>query len=72
MPGGLTLEQMNKRSSFSGFDFSTVWAIEEGKSTPYLQGVKIPDEVYDTFEESGLFEGTGTSAHPYLFTMLKN
>lgn len=71
MPGGLTLEQMNKRSSFSGFDFSTVWAIEEGKSTPYLQGVKIPDEVYDIFEEYGLFEGTGTSADPYLIHNVK-
>ena len=71
VPGGSTLEDMNQKNSFKGFDFSSVWAIEEGKSTPYLQGMKIPNEAYEVFEEYALFEGKGTSAEPYLIHNVK-
>ena len=34
---GLTSAQMQQRSSFSGWDFATTWAIEEGETYPFLQ-----------------------------------
>jgi hypothetical protein len=29
---------MQKKASFTGFDFDTVWTIDEGVSTPLLRG----------------------------------
>lgn len=37
---GLTTAQMKQRSSFTGFDFSNTWFIEEGAGYPYLQEQK--------------------------------
>jgi len=34
---GLTTVAMIRRASFGGWDFGTVWAIEEGRSYPYLR-----------------------------------
>jgi hypothetical protein len=36
---GLNIDAMKEKSSFSGFNFSTVWSIREGETSPYLQGV---------------------------------
>lgn len=36
---GLTDVQMHQQSSFSGFDFSTVWTIDEGQSMPRLRAL---------------------------------
>jgi hypothetical protein len=36
---GLTIEQMRQQSSFSGFNFDTVWTISESETYPRLQAV---------------------------------
>jgi hypothetical protein len=52
---GLTAGEMKKKSSFTSWDFYTVWAINEGSSYPYLQ----PGGA-----STGL-SGTGTELDPY-------
>lgn len=37
---GLTTTQMKQRNSFSGFDFTDIWYIEEGSGYPKLQETK--------------------------------
>lgn len=34
---GLTEEEMKIKSSYIGFDFENIWAIDDGESTPYLK-----------------------------------
>lgn len=34
-----TTAEMKRKSTFAGFDFVNVWAIDEGKSFPYLRGI---------------------------------
>ncbi len=34
---GLNTQQMTSQNSFNGFNFNTIWAIDEGSSYPYLQ-----------------------------------
>ena len=36
---GKTIEEMRQQATFEGWDFTTVWAIEEDSSYPYLQGL---------------------------------
>jgi hypothetical protein len=36
---GLTTQQMKQQGSFSGFDFTTVWAIRANKTYPVLQAI---------------------------------
>ena len=37
----LTSEQMKSQTSFQGWDFENVWAIDEGQSPPYLRPVTV-------------------------------
>jgi hypothetical protein len=37
---GKTTAQMKARSTFSGFDFTIIWRINEGKSYPYLRDIE--------------------------------
>jgi hypothetical protein len=37
-PGDLTAEQMKQQASYSGWDFTDIWSIEEGVSPPKLRG----------------------------------
>ena len=39
--GLLTTEQMKSQTSFQGWDFENIWAIDEGQSSPYLRPVAI-------------------------------
>jgi hypothetical protein len=36
---GLTTAQMKSKSNFPGFNFSTIWNMDEGRTYPYLRGV---------------------------------
>jgi hypothetical protein len=39
---GLTEAQMHQQQSFSGFDFESIWSIEESSTSPYLQWMSSP------------------------------
>lgn len=39
-PGATNLDSLRKKASFAGWDFDKVWAIDEGKSFPYLRGME--------------------------------
>ncbi len=68
---GLTSQQMVQQSSFSAFDFESIWSIESYFTTPYITSNK-PDSIngydYGTF----LIEGSGTEADPYQIGSLAN
>jgi hypothetical protein len=52
---GLTMAQMQSASSFSGWDFSNVWAINPGSSYPYLQNnQQLPAPAPNPFEVSSI------------------
>ncbi|MCL2350264.1 MAG: DUF6531 domain-containing protein, partial [Defluviitaleaceae bacterium] len=40
---GRTTQQMMSRSTFTGWDFNTIWNIEEGQNYPFLRGMPRPD-----------------------------
>ncbi|MDD4547310.1 MAG: DUF5011 domain-containing protein, partial [Bacilli bacterium] len=52
--------------NYIGFDFISVWGIEYGKTTPYLQGLMIPDKNYLENINKYAGEGDGTVNNPYL------
>lgn len=52
-------------STYVGWDFENVWAIEEGISYPYLRGLDKPDKVYNGRLDK-VFIGEGTEESPYI------
>jgi hypothetical protein len=48
---GLTTTQMQLKSSFQNWDFSTVWDIDEGNGFPFLRGNQLPVSVEDRATE---------------------
>ncbi len=61
-----------QRGSYSGFDFDTIWNIEDGSTTPYLRGMMIPDKNYLENIEHYEGEGRGTPTDPYLIRTAKD
>jgi len=62
---GLSTTEMKQQSSFSGWNFSTIWAIDELSSYPYLK-TNQPDSLpgYKKFKE--IFAGGfGIESNPY-------
>jgi hypothetical protein len=52
---GITMAQMKSASSFTGWDFGTIWAINEGSSYPYLQNnQQVPAPGPNPFEVSSI------------------
>lgn len=71
---GTIIDNLNeaiKETTYSGFDFSTIWGMEEG-STPYLKGLMIPDQIYVKNITPYEGEGKGTSVDPYQITTANN
>ncbi|MEQ9090071.1 MAG: GLUG motif-containing protein [Balneola sp.] len=61
---GLTTSQMYQKSSFSGFDFDSVWAAHSSFTKPYLQS-NHKDTVDGYFVDDLKMDGTGTEADPF-------
>ena len=63
---GFPTAAMLKKSTYEGFDFDSVWSIQEGKSYPYFKGM---DAVLpETLEDDGtvnMLAGFGTEIFPY-------
>lgn len=61
-------KEMFFKQSFKGFDFTNVWAMEDGQEIPYLRKIENPSE--NTFEQWNVtfegFEGDGSVENPYL------
>ncbi|MFV1883403.1 MAG: T9SS type A sorting domain-containing protein [Balneola sp.] len=59
---GLTNTEMKAEASFSGWDFTTIWNIDEGSSYPYLRtNTQSPSPFLDPLFAGG----NGTKADPY-------
>lgn len=63
---GYSTELMLKQSTYEGFDFNSVWAIQEGKSYPYFKGMDpiLPGTLKDDGTVNVL-AGAGTATNPY-------
>ncbi len=65
-----TTQQMVKKETFKGWDFDTIWQIDEGRSYPYLAWLAWRDiKVYpDLFRDATMFHmaGSGTDKDPFL------
>lgn len=70
-PTGLTTTQMYQKSSFSGFDFDSVWAAHSNFTKPYLQA-NHKDTVEGFDVDIFTLNGTGTEADPYQIATLPN
>ena len=66
---GLTSFEMRNESQFSGWDFSTIWDIEELLSFPYLQNL-VPDPLPGYDDKATIPAGDGTVVSPYLISTL--
>lgn len=60
-----TISQLVQKTTY-GWNFTSIWAIDEGTSLPYLRGMEIPSIVYDVVKEYPIMEGQGTSSKPYI------
>ncbi len=68
---GLTSVEMQRKSSFSGFDFTNSWGIMSGFTQPYLVQFP-PDSVNGIPLADYTPSGTGSSGDPYLISSLEN
>ena len=55
---------MTNQSTFSGWDFSSVWTIEQSISYPYLRNITKPQ--MSNIPVNEVAGGDGTSANPYI------
>ncbi len=64
--GGNSTESMLKQSTYEGFNFDSVWTIQEGKSYPYFKGMDpiLPGTLKDDGSVNVL-AGRGTADSPY-------
>jgi hypothetical protein len=53
-PGARTTEQMMSRANYIDWDFDTIWEIDEGKSYPYLKGIKNPFALIEIYTPNDL------------------
>lgn len=58
---GKTTSEMQQQATFTNWDFSTIWGIDEGDSHPYLLD-NLPESIGDSPFQSG----SGTMEDPYL------
>jgi len=64
---GKTVDEMLDKDTFIGFDFNSIWTIDEsGKSFPYLVNVKKPIQVLKENINYDGFTGEGTEENPIL------
>ena len=63
---GYSTELMLKQSTYEGFNFDSVWTIQEGKSYPYFKGMEpiLPGTLKDDGSVNVL-AGRGTADSPY-------
>ena len=59
---------MKQKVTFSGWDFSTIWNLDEGTSYPYLRNVTKPSRVGEGLPLNDVAGGKGTLADPYLIS----
>ena len=64
--GGLPTATMLKKSTYAGYDFDSVWEIQEGVSYPYFKGMApiLPGTLIDDGTVNVL-AGAGTERSPY-------
>ncbi|MCC5927231.1 MAG: T9SS type A sorting domain-containing protein [Bacteroidetes bacterium] len=59
----LTAAQMRDAASFTGFDFTDIWSINQGQSFPYLQSIEpdnLPGDFPQPLAPANLTENTST------------
>ncbi|MFA5603839.1 MAG: immunoglobulin-like domain-containing protein, partial [Bacilli bacterium] len=61
-----SIQEGTNSDNYVGFDFISVWGIEYGKTTPYLQGLMISDKNYLENIDKYEGDGDGTVNNPYL------
>ncbi|SFR65038.1 M26 family metallopeptidase [Anaeromicropila populeti] len=61
---------MMRMSTYEGWDFTSVWAIDEGTSYPYLRPLPIPELIHGIITD-GIPEGGGTLEDPYILKTTK-
>ena len=59
---------MKSQATFSGWDFSSVWTIDEGTSYPYLINTLKPLGVSEGLPTGDVGSGNGTVTNPYIIT----
>ena len=59
---------LKAQASFSNWDFSNIWAIDEGVSYPYLRELLKPQKVNENLPSNDVAGGIGTLSDPYIIT----
>ncbi|URZ17432.1 fibronectin type III domain-containing protein [Clostridium felsineum] len=62
---------MKMQSTFNDWEFINTWAIDEGKSYPYLKDLKKPSGVTDGLPSGEMTSGSGTEADPYIISTVQ-
>ena len=66
-----TISALVKQSSYGGWNFTSIWEIEEGKSFAYLKGMEVPEVFYEIVKDYPIMEGQGTQNNPHIITNIK-
>ncbi len=54
-----------KQETYTGYDFDSIWSIDENSSTAYLKNVVKPKDVEESSYTYNKMDGTGTVDDPY-------
>jgi hypothetical protein len=62
---------MKQKTNFLNWEFTNTWAIDEGKSYPYLKNMPKPDEISNGLPTGEVAGGKGTVENPYIITTVQ-
>ena len=63
---------MTKQATYTGWDFESVWGIDEEKSLAYLRVFGVPDRLYDVVTNNTEMQGIGTEEDPYIIKTVED
>ncbi len=66
LKNGITSAQMKQRATYVGWNFNTLWAIDEGNSYPVIQDLSVYSLPHELILAD--LEGDGTADAPYIIT----
>jgi hypothetical protein len=59
---------MKRKVTFTGWDFTGIWDVEEDISYPYLRGLPVPTKAREGLPVNDVAGGKGTIENPYLIS----
>ena len=59
---------MKAKENYTGWDFTSIWTIEQATSYPYLRSLSKPSKVSEGLPQNDMSGGIGTTTNPYIIS----